>query len=128
VLASPDATPFARSAKSASTVLRTTPQISATPPLGDSRIEAIAEAARRLDELKRNRLNPEEASEAELKKRMLTNLYNTRPTWLQNAHKSPNEAVLAVYGEPPDLSGEEVLQNLLALNLERFDARYSSSQ
>ncbi len=43
-------------------------------PEGDSRIEAIAEAARRLDELRSNWLNPEGASETELKKRTLTNL------------------------------------------------------
>ena len=88
-------------------------------PKGDSRIEAIAEAARHLYELRRNRLNPEGASEAELKKRTLTNLYNARPTWLDNAHKRLDEAVFAAYGWSPGLSDEEVLQNLLALNLER---------
>jgi len=30
--------------------------------------------------------NPGGASEAELKKRTLTNLYNQRPTWRANAH------------------------------------------
>ncbi|MDQ3658924.1 MAG: class I SAM-dependent DNA methyltransferase, partial [Actinomycetota bacterium] len=40
----------------------------------------ISAAAKRLDELRRNWLNPEGASEAELKKRTLTNLYNPRPT------------------------------------------------
>jgi putative acetyltransferase len=43
-------------------------------------------AAKRLDELRCNWLNPEEVSEAELKKHTLTNLYNARPTWLANAH------------------------------------------
>jgi type II restriction/modification system DNA methylase subunit YeeA len=88
-------------------------------PNDDSRIEAIAEAARRLDELRRNWLTPEGASDAELKKRTLTNLYNARPTWLQNAHERLDEVVFAAYGWPPDLSDEEILQNLLALNLER---------
>src|SRR5215212_8075527 len=88
-------------------------------PEGDSRIEAIAEAARRLDELRRNWLNPEGAFEAELKKRTLTNLYNARPTWLENAHERLDEAVFMAYGWPLELSDEEVLQNLLALNLER---------
>jgi type II restriction/modification system DNA methylase subunit YeeA len=92
-------------------------------PEGDSRIEAVAEAARRLDNLRRNWLNPEGASEAELKKRTLTNLYNARPTWLQNAHERLDEAVFAAYGWPPELSDEEVLQNLLALNLERAGER-----
>ena len=72
-----------------------------------------------LDELRRNHLSPEGASEAELKKRTLTTLYNARPTWLEHAHKRLDEAVFAAYGWPSDLSDEEVLQNLLALNLER---------
>jgi type II restriction/modification system DNA methylase subunit YeeA len=88
-------------------------------PEDDSRIETIAEAARRLDELRRNWLNPEGASEAELKKRTLTNLYNARPSWLESAHERLDAAVFAAYGWPPDLSDEELLQNLLALNLER---------
>jgi hypothetical protein len=91
-------------------------------PEGDSRIQAIAEAARRLDELRRNWLNPEGASESELKKRTLTNLYNQRPTWLENAHERLDAAVLAAYGWPADLSDEEILQNLLVLNLERSKA------
>ena len=76
-------------------------------------------AAKRLDELRRNWLNPEGASEAELKKRTLTNLYNQRPTWLANAHARLDAAVYVAYGWPVDLPDEEVLKNLLALNLER---------
>ncbi len=90
-------------------------------PEGDVRIEDIAEAARRLDELRRNWLNPEGASEAELKKRTLTNLYNQRPTWLANAHARLDAAVYAAYGWLEDLADEEVLKNLLALNLERSE-------
>ena len=91
-------------------------------PGGDSQIEAIAEAARRLDELRHNWLNPEGATETELKKRTLTNLYNVRPTWLENAHARLDEAVFAAYGWPPDLSDDEMLQSLLALNLELSEA------
>ena len=87
-------------------------------PAEDQRME-IAEAARRLDELRRNWLNPEGASNSELKKRTLTNLYNQRPTWLENAHARLDKAVFAAYGWPSDLSHEEVLRNLLELNLER---------
>jgi type II restriction/modification system DNA methylase subunit YeeA len=79
----------------------------------------ITEAVRRLDELRRNWLNPDEASEAELKKRTLTNLYNERPTWLQNAHDKLDKAVFAAYGWPEDIADEEILKNLLTLNLER---------
>jgi hypothetical protein len=61
-------------------------------------------------------LNPEGASEAELKKRALTDLYNDHPTWLENAHKRVGETVFAAYGWPPNPSDEEILQNLLTLH------------
>ena len=57
--------------------------------------------------------------EAELKKRTLTNLYNARPTWLDLAHRRLDAAVLDAYGWPRDVSDEEILARLLALNLER---------
>jgi hypothetical protein len=63
-------------------------------PAGDPRVEAIAEAARDLVEKRDRWLNPEGASEAELKKRTLTNLYNQRPTWLDLAHQRLDRAVL----------------------------------
>jgi len=86
-------------------------------PKDDPRVEAIAQAARELVE-KRNRwLNPEGATEKELKKRTLTNLYNQRPTWLDLAHRKLDEAVLDAYGWPHDLSDEDILARLLALNL-----------
>jgi len=49
----------------------------------------------------------------------LTNLYNARPMWLQNAHERLDRAVFAAYGWPADIADEEILQNLLALNQER---------
>ncbi|MCB0025502.1 MAG: hypothetical protein KDD91_20860, partial [Caldilinea sp.] len=52
-------------------------------------------------------------------KRTLTNLYNARPAWLAAAHRTLDGAVCAAYGWPDDLSDEEVLARLLALNLER---------
>ncbi len=87
--------------------------------MGDPRVEAIAEAARELVEKRDRWLNPEGATEAELKKRTLTNLYNERPTWLALAHEKLDRAVLDAYGWPHDLSDEEILERLLALNLER---------
>jgi hypothetical protein len=60
--------------------------------------------------------------EADLKKRTLTNLYNTRPAWLANAHRELDMAVAAAYGWTdctPDMPDEEILRRLLALNLER---------
>jgi hypothetical protein len=61
-----------------------------------------------------------------LKKRTLTNLYNEMPAWLRNAHAKLDDAVFAAYaattGYPswrPEMSDEDVLEKLLALNLER---------
>ncbi len=107
--------------------------------------EAIAAAAKRLNELREACLNPQEwvdwvitpeeekagfpkrpvakpGHEADLKKRTLTNLYNTRPAWLDNAHKTLDAAVAAAYGwndYTPEMPDEEILRRLLALNLER---------
>ncbi len=91
-------------------------------PAGDPRVEAIAEAARELVALRDAWLHPAGASEAELKPRTLTNLYNARPTWLALAHRKLDAAVLAAYGWPADLSDEDILARLLALNLERAGA------
>ncbi len=88
---------------------------------GEQRVE-ISAAAKRLDELRRNWLNPENANATELKKRTLTNLYNARPTWLANAHARLDVAVYAAYGWPADLADEEVLKNLLALNVAKVEA------
>ncbi len=57
-----------------------------------------------------DRLIPKPEHAADLKKRTLTNLYNQRPTWLVNAHRTLDEAVAAAYGWPVDLSDEDVLR------------------
>ncbi|CAK0764395.1 hypothetical protein CCP4SC76_4080006 [Gammaproteobacteria bacterium] len=111
-------------------------------PDPDARYPAIADAARRLNELRENWLNPPEwvervpevvpgypdrilpkpGFEAELKKRTLTNLYNQRPAWLDNAHKTLDRAVAAAYGwtdYTDAMPDEEILRRLLALNLAR---------
>jgi type II restriction/modification system DNA methylase subunit YeeA len=88
----------------------------------DLLVEAIAEAARELVEKRDAWPNPEGATEPELKRRTLTNLYNQRPTWLDMAHRKLDEAVLAAYGWPLDVDDEEILARLLALNLERAPA------
>lgn len=62
-------------------------------------------------------LNPDGMSEADLKARTLTNLYNQRPTWLALAHEQLDRAVLAAYSWPPDLDDDAILQRLLELNL-----------
>jgi hypothetical protein len=45
--------------------------------------------------------------------------YNERPAWLDLAHKKLDAAVAAAYGWLADLSDEQILEKLLALNLER---------
>ncbi len=66
------------------------------------------------------RLVPKDADcAAKLKERTLTKLYNERPAWLDLAHKKLDAAVAAAYGFPADLSDEQILEKLLALNLER---------
>lgn len=42
-----------------------------------------------------------------------------RPAWLANAHRALDEAVAAAYGWAPEISDDEILRCLLALNLER---------
>jgi hypothetical protein len=86
---------------------------------GDPRVKAIASAAKELVEQRDRWLIAEGLTEAEKRKRTLTNLYNQRPTWFDLAHKKLDEAVFAAYGWKSDLSDEEILEKLLALNLER---------
>ena len=81
--------------------------------------EAIGAAAARLNALREGWLNPEGVGAAELKRRTLTNLYNQRPTWLENIHGRLDAAVADAYGWPADLADGEILERLLALNLER---------
>jgi hypothetical protein len=47
------------------------------------------------------------------------NLSNQRPTWLDLAHRRLGKAAFADSGWPIDLSDNEILERLLALNLER---------
>ena len=64
-------------------------------------------------------LNPPGLDPADLEKRTLTNLYNQRPTWLDHGHAALDAAVFAAYGWPTDLPDSQILERLLALNLER---------
>ena len=93
--------------------------------------------ARRLGELRDRWLNPpewvkwvdepvpgyprrpvprDEDSVKALRKRTLTNLYNARPQWLADAHSALDAAVAAAYGWPSDISDDDALRELLALN------------
>ena len=75
------------------------------------------------------RLEPRDADcAANLKKRTLTNLYNERPAWLANAHAKLDAAVAAAYGWPADMSEDEILSRLLALNHERAAAEQATAK
>ncbi|MCY4660237.1 MAG: class I SAM-dependent DNA methyltransferase [Acidobacteria bacterium] len=114
-----------------------TPDIPAADYADEPRAVAVALAARRLVELRDRWLNPlewvewvaepvpgypkrpvprDEDSAKALRKRTLTNLYNARPQWLTDAHSALDAAVAAAYGWPSDISHDEALRELLALN------------
>lgn len=88
-------------------------------PKDDQRVVAVSIAARELVEKRYNWLNPPGSTGKELRERTLTNLYNEWPTWLDIAHTKLDDAVLAAYGWPDDLTDEEILAKLLSLNQER---------
>jgi hypothetical protein len=64
----------------------------------------------------------DDVSAEKLKKRTLTNLYNESPAWLKAAHARLDAAVFAAYGWPADISDDDLLAHLLALNLTRTAA------
>ena len=114
-----------------------TPDVLAADYEGDPHAVAISGASRRLVDLRDRWLNPpewvewveepvpgyprrpvprdEEAAKA-LRKRTLTNLYNARPQWLVDAHAALDVAVAAANGWPADITDDEALRELLALN------------
>ena len=114
-----------------------TPDVPAADYAEDPRAAAISEASRRLVDLRDRWLNPpewvewidepapgypprpvprdEEAAKA-LRKRTLTNLYNARPQWLVDANAALDVAVAAAYGWPADITDDDALRELLALN------------
>lgn len=68
------------------------------------------------------RIVPKSGREAEVRQRTMTDLYNSNPTWLINAHRALDEAVAHSYGwtdYTPEMPDEEILRVLLDLNSER---------
>ena len=121
-----------------------TPNLPAASYAEDPRAKDIAAAARALVEARDRWLNPADlvetvpevvpgfpdrilprspAAAQALKARTLTKLYNTRGTpegtWLDGLHRKLDEAVAAAYGWPADISEEDALGALLALNQAR---------
>jgi type II restriction/modification system DNA methylase subunit YeeA len=117
-----------------------TPNRPAAEYAGDPHAVTVAATAQRLNELREAWLNPPDLVEhvpevvpgypdrivplspkasVILKKRTLTNLYNERPAWLDNAHRELDAAVAAAYGWPAAISDEDALERLLRLNHQR---------
>ncbi|WP_206599636.1 MULTISPECIES: class I SAM-dependent DNA methyltransferase [unclassified Pseudovibrio] len=131
-----------------------TPNIPAADYTGDQRAVKIAVAAASLNKLRENWLNPDdlvdripevvpgypdrilpkdEAAAKELKKRILTNLYNARPRWLEHAHEALDEAVAEAYGWGADwraglLTEDEILARLFDLNQTRAKAEAKAAK
>ncbi len=81
--------------------------------------EAIAAAAKTLDERREAWLNPAGVNPVLLQDRTMTGLYNRRPDWLDDAHEVLDDAVFAAYGWSTDMPDDEILTALLKLNRER---------
>jgi type II restriction/modification system DNA methylase subunit YeeA len=117
-----------------------TPDIPAAAYADDPRAQAIAAAARALDDAREAWLNPpdlvrrepevvpgypdrlipvSDAAAKELKKRTLTNLYNARPAWLDHLHRALDAAVARAYGWPEYIAEDDALARLFALNQAR---------
>ncbi|MCA3453813.1 MAG: class I SAM-dependent DNA methyltransferase [Rhodobacter sp.] len=121
-----------------------TPNIPAADYADDPRAQAIAAAAARLNAQREAWLNPpdlvrrvpevvpgypdrllpvDEAAAKILKTRTLTNLYNSRPAWLDNAHKALDQAVADAYGWGDDwargMGEDDILARLFRLNQDR---------
>ena len=81
--------------------------------------DRIAAAAKALDDRREHWLNPPGVNPILLQERTITELYNDRPRWLEPLHRDLDAAVAEAYGWPADISRDDILAGLLALNLER---------
>jgi hypothetical protein len=78
--------------------------------------------ARGIGTVRYPRIEPrDEDCAKKLTKRTLTNLYNERPAWLVNAHAKLDAVVAAAYGFNVDLTNDQILERLLALNRDRAE-------
>ncbi len=116
------------------------PNVDASAAMVDSRAVEIARAAIELNRARERWLNPKELTgeevdadsgmplvvkavnedaAKELKRRTLTRLYNEKPAWLIALHSNLDTAVSAAYGWSSDISDDDAVAELLALNLRR---------
>lgn len=120
-----------------------TPNVKARDYMDEPNARRIGAAAQKLHALRSAWLNPPDHVQVEpevvpgfpdrrlprhantvevLKKRTLTNLYNERPRWLDDAHVELDRAVAAAYGWPEDIAIDGALDQLVALNASRAAA------
>lgn len=86
-------------------------------------IVAVETAARMLEKLCEAWLNPTAAENGEAtQRRSRTALYNSRPTWLCDAHQALDEAVAHLYGVDPRLEDDDILEVLLNMNIEQTES------
>jgi type II restriction/modification system DNA methylase subunit YeeA len=88
-------------------------------PQADNQFQAVAAAAKSLVQKRDTWLRPNGLESTDLKLRTLTNLYNAKPTWLDDAHRTLDEAVSRAYGFSETETDEVILARLLTLNRER---------
>ena len=82
------------------------------PSPTEAQRQAVAQAARRLDEQRRNVCRPNGSY-----RRSMTALYNENPPWLRTAHAELDAAAADAYGWPADATDREILQRLVKLNV-----------
>ncbi len=124
-----------------------TPNLPASRYAAEPKAQAIADAARKLTEMRDrwlyppelvqrvsevvpgypDRITPKDAAAAEeLAKRTMTALYNTRGkpagVWLDNLHAALDAAVAAAYGWPKTITNNEAIARLMELNHARAAA------
>ena len=77
-----------------------------------SQRQAVATAARTLDEQRRNVCRPNGVY-----RKSMTALYNENPPWLQTAHAELDQTVADAYGWPAGLADDELLRRLVRRNV-----------
>ena len=82
------------------------------PSPTESQRQAVAQAARTLDQQRRNVCRPNGSY-----RRSMTALYNENPPWLRTAHAELDAAAADAYGWPTDLADDEILRRLVRLNV-----------
>jgi type II restriction/modification system DNA methylase subunit YeeA len=121
----------------------------ATAHQNDDRAQQISAAARELNEMRDRWLYPADLVErvpevvpsfparivlrdaeraAEFRQRTLANLYGQKPAWLLGLHQALDAAVARAYGWPADISEDDALAELFALNQARAASQIAQGE